>query len=724
MLKLLKSYPHFNLNCVKRNYNNVYIKSTAELGNNTSYTFESGRLARFADGAVVISQGENALLSTVVQGKTASDFGALALTAEYRHSGAAVGKIPNILTARCVDRSLRPLFMASYKLPVQVICKPLALDDDCDTVVLSINASSASVYCANLPLIAPVGAVRVALVNDEIIINPKKYEKKKSTLDLLLAGTKDEKVIMLEMEGKEVPIEVFQRCVKEGLNSIQKIIESIEKLNPNFELHDPATFEMSELDRNIQNSIRDLAENELVFIFTDITLDKEGRDNKIKNVLKNILNDLSREYNIPESSEDISRNFSAVVKEILRNETIRSNIRIDGRKLNEIRPISMEVDVYKKLHGSALFQRGQSQVLSTVTFDSPESAFRPDSISQLIGEQEEKKFMHHYEFPSFAVNEIKQTSRQNRREIGHGILAEKALKNMIPSDFPFSIRLNTQVLESNGSTSMAAVVGGTLALRDAGVVLKSPVAGIAMGLMSSDYSSESKEKVILTDLNGIEDYAGDMDFKIAGTREGFTAMQLDVKIPGLSLDLLNQSLQNSREGLNFILDKINATQPHARSEFKKTVPVIEIINVQMKTKIALLQNGGYNLKLVETETNTKIKFEDDLSLRIFAPTIEKMNAAKEMISNLKDSEKFVQLDFGGLYDAEIVEILKSGFMIKFTKGTKPVFIKNSDIAGGRSKVVDSALFNKNVGDKIKVKYYGEDPNTGKMRLSCIMLDVK
>ncbi|CEF64152.1 Polyribonucleotide nucleotidyltransferase 1, mitochondrial [Strongyloides ratti] len=733
MSTLLRCYPYFKF--IKRNYNKSYIKSTAEITKNLSYTFETGRLARFADGAVVLTQGENALLSTTVKGKPDPNFNSLPLSVEYKQSGAAVGKIPNtffrkemfnsdtdILTARCVDRSIRPLFKQDYNSSVQVICKPLALDDDCDTTVLSINATSASAYCANLPLISPVGAVRVGLVDDKIIINPNKFEKKKSIVDLLLTGCENGKIVMLEMEGKEIPLDVFQECVKEGLTSIKKIVQSIKELNPNFIPYNPDISDISTIDLEMQKEIIFLTENELMFIFTDVSLDKEERDEKLKNICNKLLQDLKAQFPIPDFQSKIEKNFSIVKKDVMRKETISSKIRMDGRKLDEIRPISMEVDVYKKLHGSALFQRGQSQVFCTVTFDSPEAAFRPDSISQILGTQEEKKFMHQYEFPAYAINEISQSSRQNRREIGHGALAEKALKNMIPNDFPYSIKLNTQVLESNGSTSMAAVVGGTLALLDAGVLLKSPVAGIAMGLLTSENSSESEEKVILTDLNGFEDYAGDMDFKIAGTKNGFNAMQLDIKIAGLTVDLLDQTLIESRKALDFLLDKMAIVQPTARPEFKKTVPVIELINIPMKVKNLLLQNGGYNMKLVESETQTKIKFEEDFKLRLFSPNNKKIEEAKQMIFDLKNVEDFVKLEFGGLYETEIVEILKSGFMIKFYKGTKPVYIKNSDIGGGKALVTDSSYFNKKIGDKIKVRYYGDDPVTGKMRLSCVMIN--
>uniref|UniRef100_A0A0K0EUZ9 Polyribonucleotide nucleotidyltransferase n=1 Tax=Strongyloides venezuelensis TaxID=75913 RepID=A0A0K0EUZ9_STRVS len=735
MLKIFRKHPQLlKYNIIKRNYNNEYKKSTATLKNGLSYTFESGRMARFADGSIVISQGENALLSTTVKGKDKVNAGFLNLMVDYKPNAAAVGKIPenylrkefinsdaDILTSRCIDRSLRPLFKENYDFPVQIICKPLSFDDDSDSVVLSINASSASAYCANLPLIDPVGAVRVAHVDDKILVNPNKHLLKKSMINLLITGTDKGKIVMLEMEGKEVPFSILQSCIEEGVESIKTIIKSIKELNPNFVPYDPQKSSLSDVEFEIQSLIRHLAENELQFIFTDITLDKEERDEKVRNVGKTIEADLGSQFKMIDFSTHFQKHFSKVVKEILRKETIISQKRMDGRDLNEIRPIKIEVDVYKKLHGSAIFQRGQSQVLSTVTFDSPESAFRPNSITQLFGLQEEKKFIHHYEFPSYAINEIKQQARSNRREIGHGILAERALKNLIPSDFPFTIRLNTEVLESNGSTSMAAVVGGTLALRDASVHLKSPVAGVAMGLMTSENSSDSEKKVILTDINGMEDYAGDMDFKIAGTKDGFTAMQLDIKIPGLTLNLLYEALHKSRKGLNFIINKIFEMQPDTREEFKKTVPVLEVINIPMKVKMALFQNGGYNYKLIESETGVKIKQEDELVLRIFAPNAKKFQEAKDMILNLAEVDRQANLDFGGIYEAEIVEILRSGFMIKFEKGTKPIFIKNSDIAGGKSKVPDSAMFNKKVGDKISVKYFGDDPCTGKMRLSCISL---
>uniref|UniRef100_A0AC35TVP6 Polyribonucleotide nucleotidyltransferase n=1 Tax=Rhabditophanes sp. KR3021 TaxID=114890 RepID=A0AC35TVP6_9BILA len=764
MLAVLRSQKEPYCRIYKRSYNTIYKKESVKLGDGHPLVFESGHLARFADGAVVASMGENALLTTLVKGKVPSGSDFLGLTVEYKASAAAVGKIPNnflrrelnnsdsdILLGRNIDRSLRPLIASSFAYPIQIICKPLAVDESCDSAVLSINGASAAAMMANIPMIRPVGAVRVAMIDETVIINPTRKELKSSICDILISGTEEKKMVMLEMEGKEMTTTKFLNCMTKGLIEVNKIVDTLKKMNPDFKpyIHNEV---LTKEELKLNESIKELSANQLEYIYTDATLDKEQRDIAVQTLFGNLKRDLRKE-NMKSFEGDfdllIYKFFWSFAKHTLRNLTINSNIRVDGRSPEEVRKLAIKTDMFKKLHGSAMFQRGladiensffkhwivqkvdmtlvfigtnllsqpgQSQVLSTITFDSPSAAFRADSISQLLGAQERKMFMHQYEFPGYATNEISQSRGSNRREIGHGNLAEKGLKYTVPEDFPYTIRLNTQVLESNGSTSMAAVCGGSLALRDAGVPITNPAAGIAMGLMSSENCIESKKSVILTDLNGLEDYAGDMDFKIAGTQKGFTAMQLDVKIDGLDVDITKQVLSKAKTGLKYLLDKMKKNQPEVRKAFKDSVPVVEDLKITMLSKRALFQNGAFNAKLIESETGVKITSDDELKINLFAPSQEHLLEATKMIEELCGTKKEVQLTFGAFYSAKITEIMPSGFLVSFDKNSKPHFISNFNFSG--KKVVDSSVFNKSVGDEIRIQYLGIDSETGKSRLTC------
>ena len=358
----------------------------------------------------------------------------------------------------------------------------------------------------------------------------------------------------------------------------------------------------------------------------DPTHDKVSRDTAINELKKTVVAAFGDNPMTPITL--VEQAFSDHVKQSIRRLAIELDQRCDGRKMDEFRPISIAVDVYKKLHGSALFQRGQSQVMGTVTFDSPAAAFHPDSIAQLLGSQQKKMFMLHYEFPGFATNEFSGNRPFNRRELGHGVLAEKALKHVVPDNLPYCIRLACQVLESNGSTSMASACVGSLAMYDAGIKLKSPVAGVAIGLIED---KEKKDYKILTDILGIEDYAGEMDFKMAGTKSGFTAMQLDLKNNGLRKDQLLDALRAGRKGLDHVLKKMNEAIPEPRPEFKPTVPVMETMPLPSYKRAAIFRGGGYNAKLIEAETGTKILVEDDANISLFAPNKEKLQKAKKMI---------------------------------------------------------------------------------------------
>ncbi|KAH7729070.1 polyribonucleotide nucleotidyltransferase 1 [Aphelenchoides avenae] len=686
-------------------------------------------MARFTDGAVVVSEGDNAVLATVVTAGKPGATGGLpgsepGLMVDFKQSAAAVGRIPtnylrremtnsdmSILAGRIVDRSLRPFFRNGYTFNTQVICKPLSLDETGDGVVLGLNAASAAVNVSPIPVECPVAASRVALVEGNIVVNPSRRQLRESTMDLFIAGTSDDRVVMIEMDGKEISMDIFLESVRQGMAEVAQITAGIQRLRSTagkkkFEFTTP------EVDEGLVKQIRELSEDRLYYVFTDSSHDKISRDMAVREIREQTMSALRISYeDTPE--EVLSAYFERFVRQIMRQLTIDSGVRCDGRGVSEFRPISIEVDVFKKLHGSAIFQRGQSQVLGTVTFDSPQAAFHPDSVAQLLGAQQKKMFMLHYEFPQFAINQISTGGGSNRRELGHGALAEKSLKHLIPHDFPYSVRVACQVLESNGSTSMASACVGSLALFDAGVPLKSHVGGVAIGLFADEADPESG--VVLTDLSGIEDYGGHMDFKIAGTPSGFTAMQMDLKISGLSMGLLKKSLDSARKGLDHVLEKMNAAISRPRPQFKPTVPVIDTMPMPTYKRNILFKSGGYHAKSVEVETSVKVSIEDDGTVSLLAPNREKLAEAKEMISRLVEENTEVDLTFGAIYNAEVTEVRESGVMVLLKKDTRPIFLRNSELAP--QPVKHASALGLKIGDRIKVQYFGRDQTSGAHRIS-------
>ncbi|KJH42443.1 putative polyribonucleotide nucleotidyltransferase [Dictyocaulus viviparus] len=623
-------------------------------------------MARFASGAVVASSGDNAVLSTCVYRNSSSDLFAgpdfVPLLVDFKQSAAAVGKIPtnylrrelgqtdaDILSSRLIDRSLRPLFPAGWINETQIVVKPLSMDDECDMVMMGLNAAAAALHLSSVPFRGPVGAVRVGLINDTLVVNPTRSAMKNSCLDLLLAGCGDRRTVMIDMDGKEVVKDEIEAAIDVGLEAIDKIMEGMN------ELRDAGGRKKEEeLGKDVLKSID--CENPAIIqaIFRNIT--KKSIRSLFSKFLKHFL-------------YKRMRMFSELILE--------TNKRCDGRGLSDIRPITINIDVFKRLHGSSLFQRGQTQVISTVTFDSPAAAFHSDSISQILGSQRKKMFMLHYEFPSYATNEISSTRGVNRRELGHGALAEKALKHVIPSDFPYTVRLACQVLESNGSSSMASVCGGSLALLDAGVPISASVAGVAIGLVTD--SEANRPHKVLTDILGIEDYAGDMDFKIAGSSRGFTAMQLDIKIPGLTREQLNEAFIKGRIGLDHVLSKMAVLRDRPRGEFKATVPVMESMRLDTYKRQILFRSGGLHAKTVEVETGVKISQEDDAHIGLFAPNKERLNDAKALISKVLAEDDEPMYVFGQMISAEVVELLERGAMLKLPGAGRPIFVPNSQL---------------------------------------------
>ncbi|XP_054264360.1 polyribonucleotide nucleotidyltransferase 1, mitochondrial [Macrosteles quadrilineatus] len=695
-----------------------------------SLKLSTGKYARFADGCAVAQLGETSVMVTAVCKTKPTPSAFLPLVVDYRQKAAAAGRIPTnyfkrelgpseheILVSRLIDRSLRPLFPNKFYFDTQIMCNLLAVDSIHDPDVLCINAASAALSLSDIPWNGPVGAVRVGLCNDEIVINPTRREQANSSLNLVVSATSQNLVVMLEASANNVLQQDFLKAIKVGVKECQKIIQSISHLQ-NTCGKPKRTFETKTESDVVIEAVKTLCELRLREVFQNYKHDKLSRDEAVRNIQTDVLEKLKEGMESPPDQETLSRVFNNITKGIFRDLIFESNRRCDGRDMDQLRDISCEVNLYKPLHGSALFQRGQTQVLCTVALDSIESALKPDPVSMLMSGIKEKNFFLHYEFPPFATNEIGRTGPFQRRELGHGALAEKGIRPIIPKDFPFTIRLTSEVLESNGSSSMASVCGGSLALMDAGVNVSAPAAGVAIGLVSRYNADDTKHMTdyrILTDILGIEDYMGDMDFKLAGTKKGITALQVDVKIPGLPLKVVMEAVQAATEAKSKIIDIMNQAISKPRQPKKENWPITEILDVPIHKRSKLIGPGGCNLKKIMIETGAQIIPDEENGFRIFAPNREAMDEAKEVIQSLLKADKEPQLEFGGIYKAKIVEVREIGVMVSLYPSMVPALLHNSQL--DQRKVNHPSALGLEEGQEIQVKYFGRDPVSGLMRLS-------
>ncbi|XP_071015471.1 polyribonucleotide nucleotidyltransferase 1, mitochondrial-like isoform X2 [Oncorhynchus clarkii lewisi] len=642
----------------------------------------TGKLARFADGSAVVQLGDTTVMVTAVSKTKPSPSHFMPLVVDYRQKAAAAGRIPTnhlrrelgtteneILTSRLIDRAIRPLFPAGYFYDTQVLCNLLAVDGVNDPDVLAINGASAALTLSDIPWNGPIGAVRIGLVDGEFLVNPTRKQMASSTINLIVAGAPLSQVVMIEASAENVLQQDFCHAVK------------------------------------------------VYAVFTDFTHDKISRDDAINKVRLETEEQIKEKCPHAEPYE-VMESFNMVSKEVFRNLVLNEYRRCDGRNLTSLRNISCEADIFKPLHGSALFQRGQTQVLCSVTFDSLESSIKTDIITTALSGVKDKNFMLHYEFPPYATNEIGKMSGMNRRELGHGALAEKSLRPVIPKDFPFTIRVTSEVLESNGSSSMASACGGSLALMDAGVPITSAVAGVAIGLISKanpEKPSEIQDYRILTDILGIEDYLGDMDFKLAGTNKGINALQADVKIPGLPLKLVMEAIQQATVAKREILGIMNNTIAKPRANRKENGPVVENVRVPVSRRARFVGPGGYNLRRLQAQTGVTISQVDEETFSVFAPTPGAMNEAQEFITEICKDDQEQQLEFGAVYTATIMEIRDIGVMVKLYPNMSAVLLHNSQLDHKRIK--HPSAIGLEVGQQIQVKYFGRDPTDGRMRLS-------
>lgn len=731
-----------------------------------SITIEAANLAKFSDGACTCSLGETSVLVTAVsrqqRGQAGSGF--VPLSVDYRLKAAASGRIPmthlrrdvgvterEILTSRIIDRSIRPGFRKGFNNDTQIICNLLAVDGHNDSDILAINGASASLAISDIPWSGPIGAVRMGIVGENTVVNPTRKELDNSRLNLVVTANSLGNVLMLDGSCREpILITDLSKAIKNGIKECQAIIESISKLQKMVGKQKRA-LDLSHLPTEDQKNLAtSLSRMRIKNVLACHTYDKISRDEALSKVREDTIESMRQVYPEVDSSV-LSECFNHVVRTTYREVLNETGLRCDGRKFDDIRPINCQIDLYKPLHGSALFQRGQTQVFCSATYDSPDAAYRTDALTLLTSGIKEKNFMLHYEFPPFATNEIgKVATMPSRREIGHGALAEKAIRPVVPEFSDMTVRLNCEVLESNGSSSMASVSAGSLSLMDAGVKVREHVAGIAMGLVSdlsertlevgdkpkeSTSITEDQNQHILTDILGFEDYIGDMDFKIAGTRKAVTALQLDVKpITGLPPSLLYKAIQKAHSARSVIISKMEKVIKEPRAEKKKNHPVIKTIYIPPHKKSKFIGFGGSNIKKLTAQIGVRISPIDGVeglddneigetigavasdNFVIFAPNGDAMQEAEEFIKVLLEKRfREPELEYNAIYTATIQEIRPNGLMITLYPNMQPTLLPlhQLDI---RTVSHPSAL-NFEIGQEIQVKYFGREPETGRMLLS-------
>ncbi|RWS22441.1 polyribonucleotide nucleotidyltransferase 1-like isoform X1 [Leptotrombidium deliense] len=730
--------------CLRKLYSKTVHEVEVELSKGRVFKLNIGKLARLADGCCVASSGNTNVMATAVSKATSfPNASFMPLTVDFRQKSSATGKIPSnffrrdvgtsereILTSRMIDRSIRPLFPAGYYGDTQVVCNLLSFDSHHDPDVLAINAASAALALSDIPWNGPVGAVRVGYVDKEIIINPTRKEMLLSTVNVVLTGTHNKCFIMIDGSCNEpILLPDMLKILNTGLKETATIIKNIESLRNSFGKQKRVEKYLVPTDEQI-DIVKSIAETRLREILTNYEHDKFSRDNELSIVREDVITKLKENF-VDSELIVLTEAYNKALKSIYEDLVFESNIRCDGRTPSQLRDINCEVNLLKPLHGSALFQRGQTQVLCSLTLDSIDSALKTDAISALIGGVKEKNFMLHYDFPSFATNEIGRTAVVGRREIGHGALAEKALRAVVPQNFPFTIRLNCEVLESNGSSSMASVCAGSLALLDAGVNIV-PAAGVAMGLISrkvdnkdGEQDSPTTEYKVLTDILGFEDYLGDMDFKIAGTKKGFTAIQLDTKVQnGLPMKVVMDAFNGAANAKKEILSLMNSVIGKPNEQKQLSWPVIEKIEIPPHKRSKFIGFSGHNLKRMVDQIGVRINADDEFenTFVVFAPNKEAMEEANEFISKLiADEVTEPQLDFGGIYTAKIVEIKDNGVMIELYPNMRPTLLHLKEL--DQRKVGHPSALGLEVGQEIQVKYFGRDPVSGYMRISRRVLQI-
>jgi len=689
-------------------------KVTAQIGAN-SISIETGKIAKLADGSVVVSCGETMVMASAVSATTikeGQDF--FPLTVDYREKAAAAGKFPGgyfkregrptekeTLTSRMTDRPLRPLFPQGYFYDTQVISILLSADGENDPDILSMNGASAALTVSDIPFKGPIGAVRIGRVNGEFVANPTHTDRLQSDLDLIYVGTEND-VIMIEGAANELPEAEFLKALEFAHGHAREMIRAQKELaaqvgKPKREM--PLLNVKPELLEIAYQVAGDRIEGALY------TQGKVARSKAVHALREEVKAAMLQRY--PEADDfAISQAFDYVQKKAFRVSVLEKQKRMDGRGYQDLRQISCEVGVLPRAHGSAIFQRGETQALALATLAPIEEAQMIDAYG---GGEQSKRFLLHYNFPPFSVGETGRFGGASRREIGHGALAERSLEPVVPSenDFRYALRISSEVMESNGSTSMASVCGGMLALMDAGVPVKDVVAGISVGLVTEYDNDQLKRYELLTDIIGSEDHFGDMDFKLCGTAKGVTGYQLDLKLPGISLKILSEAIQRAKEARSKILEIMRGAIDKPRPELSKYAPRIETIKINPEKIGALIGPGGKTIKGIVAETGAEINIEDDGSVHIYATSGESMARAKEIIGGMTR-----EIEIGATYQGRVVSTKEFGAFVEVFPG-KDGLVHISELADFRVKRTEDVA---KVGDIIWVKCIGID-DKGRVKLS-------
>ncbi len=669
--------------------------------------FELGKICEQANGQVMVKYGESVVSVTVCASKEArEDIDFLPLSCDYEEKMYASGKIPGgfirregrpsekaILSSRLMDRPLRPLFPKGYHNDVVVVATVMSVDLDCETDIMAMVGASVAIATSDIPWEGPIAAVRVGRVDGRFIINPTLEQREQSDINLTVAGTK-EAIMMVEAGADEVPEDVMLDAIFFGHDEIKKLVEFIDEIvsevgKPKKELV------INQVPEDIDTAVRDYATGRMQEAIH--TFDKLERLDNMDAVEVETKEHFAEIY--PDNEKDIAAVLYNITKESVRNMILDEGIRPDNRKTTEIRPVWCETGLLPRVHGSGLFTRGQTQVMSTCTLAPASEAQMIDGIT----EQTEKRYMHHYNFPGYCTGEARSPRSPGRREIGHGALAERALLPVIPpvEEFPYALRVVSDVLSSNGSSSMGSTCGSTLALMDAGVPIKRPVSGIAMGLISRTEEDGSQKIAILSDIQGMEDFLGDMDFKVTGTEVGVTAIQMDIKIHGLSRDILSKALAQAKEGRAHILDAMLEEIPEPRKEMSKYAPRSITMMIDPDKIRIVIGPGGKTINKIIEETGVKIDIAEDASglISIYSSDMAGAEAAKHEIELLtKDAE------VGETYEGKVTKIMTFGAFIEILPG-KEGLLHISKMADHRVEKVEDVM---NVGDEVKVRVYEID----------------
>ena len=680
-------------------------------------TIETGRVARQAHGSVIATYGGTSVLATVVadhEPKPGLDF--FPLTVNYQEKAYAAGKIPGgffkregrpsekeTLVSRLIDRPIRPLFAKGFQNETQVIATVISYDGQNDADIVALVAVSAALTLSGVPFMGPIAAARVGYIEGEYILNPTKDELDgECDLDLVVAGT-NTAVLMVESEAKELSEDVMLGAVSFGQESFKPVIEAIISLAEKAakEPRELIEVDLSDLQKTVNDSVKD----KLIDAYKES--DKQARSNKISDIKNELLSEFSDNEDLDVSESDIKSVFKNVEKDIVRGSILDTGLRIDGRDLETVRPVQSDVSILPLTHGSALFTRGETQALVVTTLGTGLDEKFVDGLDETYKE----KFMLHYNFPPYSVGETGRTGFTSRREIGHGKLAWRSLQAVLPEydDFPYTIRLVSEITESNGSSSMATVCGSSLSLMDAGVPLKRPVAGIAMGLIK-----EGDRVAVLSDILGDEDHLGGMDFKVAGTADGITSLQMDIKITGITKEIMDTALTQAKDGRNHILAEMAKAIETGRETVNSTAPRIETIQVPVDKIRDVIGSGGKVIREIVEESGAKVDINDDGIVKVASNDTDSLNKALELINSI-----VAEPEAGEIYEGKVVKIMDFGAFVNFF-GKKDGLVHISQLANERVNNVTDVV---NEGDIVKVKLVGFD-NRGKVKLSMKDVDQK